>query len=326
MPEHTADDFADIPKVELHIHLEACVSIELARAWHGTEQAERYFSWLAKIRQTGRLQEFNLFVEAFHHLAGFIEKIDYLQELLCHALQRQKDANVVYSEITFSPTYFLQQNGWPIEEQWQALSGIVDDWNRSQEHKAYVLLDIPDDTPLSEVKDVLTCAERHSGEGIAGVNFSGSDHSPAICDYVDVLREACDRGIPLTVHIGEFRDADESITLLRSIAPRRIGHGTMLGYSGRALDFLKRNGISVELCLTSNLISGAVSDISSFPLRNFLAAEVPVSINTDDPEIFGVGLADEYRRFISAGLITRDELCTINTGALRSGFAFAEKS
>src|SRR5437660_12600874 len=103
--------------------------------------------------------------------------------------------------------------------------------------------------------------------------------------------------------------------IMERIHPQRIGHDVRLADSNESLRYLRDTKTAVELCLTSNFMSGAIARISDFPIRKFLEHGVLVSINTDDPVIFGIDILSEYEKYLSHGLVTMKELEVINEGA-----------
>ena len=86
----------------------------------------------------------------------------------------------------------------------------------------------------------------------------------------------------------DLRDAVEKL------GAERIGHGLRASDDPDLLDFLARRDITLELCPTSNLMTGAVRTPGEYPLRKFIENGVRVTLNADDPEIFGITLSNEY--------------------------------
>src|SRR5437660_8536111 len=100
-----------IPKVELHVHLEACVSGSLINKLSGSDAAIAFR--VAKRTFGARIPyDFDHFVNLFRSTVSSIRSVDDLVVLLEHALHRQKEANVIYSEFTFTPAFFKERFGW----------------------------------------------------------------------------------------------------------------------------------------------------------------------------------------------------------------------
>ena len=107
---------------------------------------------------------------------------------------------------------------------------------------------------------------------------------------------------------------------VEELGAERIGHGIYIHRDPEVMDVVKRNNVLLELCPTSNLLTNSVPSISEHPLRRLMEAGVMVSINSDDPHLFGIDLCHEYDVVHSELGLTVEDFERINDDAAASSF------
>lgn len=136
--------------------------------------------------------------------------------------------------------------------------------------------------------------------------------------YRDLYRYARLRGLKLKAHAGEFTGPDVITRTLDVLEPDEIQHGVAAAASMPLMDRLRRQGIRLNICPTSNVRLGAVRDLAHHPIRTLFDHGIRVSINTDDPTIFGSSVSQEYLLLSTSGLMTAEELDTVRLEGLSS--------
>jgi len=307
-------------KVELHVHLEGCISCEMVEQWHGREAAEELETALREYRRAPPRDFWN-FVRLFRRLSSYVRSLDNLKELLRTVLESRERQNIVYSEFTITVSYLERVSGLRIEDQVEAIRGVLKEWNERGGSRGAVLLDIAEDTSLEDAKRIVACMGKHTGGEVVGLNVSTDEKKRGMLRFEKVLADASRSGVMSSIHLGEVCDAKECVGIVKRLKPRRIGHGLHLADDVEALAFLVEQHIAVELCLSSALMSAGIARYEEFPIRRFLDAGVSISINTDDPTIFGVTLVEEYERHVLAGLIDIEEIEVICAMSRAAAFA-----
>jgi aminodeoxyfutalosine deaminase len=128
-------------------------------------------------------------------------------------------------------------------------------------------------------------------------------------------------GLHSVPHAGETTGPETVWDAIRLLGAERIGHGTSAAQDPALLTHLAETGIPLEVCPSSNVATRAVAALAEHPLRAFVDAGVTVSINSDDPPMFGTTLCGEYA--VAADLLSLDEagLADLSRAAVRSSFA-----
>ena len=128
-------------------------------------------------------------------------------------------------------------------------------------------------------------------------------------------------GVP---HAGETTGPATVWSALTDLGAERIGHGIHAATDPRLLDHLAAHRIAVEVCPTSNVRTGAVAALDDHPLARLLHHGVAVTLNTDDPGMFGCDLVGEYRLAHDLFGLTPAELVRVARNGVDAAFCPAE--
>ena len=127
-----------------------------------------------------------------------------------------------------------------------------------------------------------------------GFDLADDEESLPPETFVPLVGRARAAGLGITVHSGENTDAACVRRTLELFRPRRIGHGIRAWGDKRLVAELRERDVLLELCPTSNWITASVPALEAHPLPHLARAKVPISINSDDPQLFGIDLVHEY--------------------------------
>jgi adenosine deaminase len=138
-----------------------------------------------------------------------------------------------------------------------------------------------------------------SCSAVVGIDLAGGPspaHRHRLRDYSRPFSLARDAGLGRTVHAGEGRPPSEIREAVLLLHAQRIGHGTTLLEDPAVADLVRERGVTIEACLTSNLHTGAVPELSAHPLPRLLGGGVRVTVCTDNTLFSDVDAPGEYRR------------------------------
>jgi adenosine deaminase len=172
--------------------------------------------------------------------------------------------------------------------------------------------------PEREVQRTLSIA----ADGIAGIDF----YPESDPDFSTIYRWtglACDAGLPITCHAGEF-SADSLQRALEIPGLKRLGHAVHAPSLPGFLDDVRRRGITVEVAMTSNIVLGNVASYETHPIREFIQAGVPVTLATDDPIRIGTSIGREYQHAAELGFST-EELIGFTRNGIQASFTSEER-
>ena len=132
-------------------------------------------------------------------------------------------------------------------------------------------------------------------------------------------------GFHTNAHAGEAAGAKSVWGAIRHLHVDRIGHGTRAYEDPELLDYLAKHEIPIELCPVSNVRTGVVSAIAEHPIRDYFKRGLIVSVNTDDPKMFGTALAEEYELLEKECGFTRQEICRLILLGVESSWLSKER-
>lgn len=162
-------------------------------------------------------------------------------------------------------------------------------------------------------------AVAYRDRGVCGFDLAGAEDGHPVRDHAAAFDVAADAGLPITIHAGEGFGPESIRQALELGHARRIGHGTRLHEDNTLLERVRRQGVLLETCLTSNVQTGVVDTRSSHPAAQYLRSGIPISLATDNRLMSGVSLTDEYQNAQDALGLTWNEV----TAVARSGFEHA---
>jgi aminodeoxyfutalosine deaminase len=167
------------------------------------------------------------------------------------------------------------------------------------------IYDIPGESGLLAADATLDYALNHRPEGLIGFGLGGPEIGVPRAQFqphFDAARAAGLRSLP---HAGETTGPETVWDAIRLLGAERIGHGTTSAQDPELLAHLAEAGIPLEVCPSSNIATRAVASLDEHPIRAFRDAGVTITVNSDDPPMFGTTLNREYE--IAAELLGLDE-------------------
>jgi adenosine deaminase len=172
--------------------------------------------------------------------------------------------------------------------------------------------------------ELARAAARHAGAGVVGFDVAGDELLyPDLAPYVRPFQCAAAAGLGLTAHVAEAGPASNVRDAYETLGVRRIGHGTRLGADDEVLAWSVDHGMCLEVCATSNVLTGAARSVATHPIHTFLAAGCNVVLGDDNPITIDTTLSREVALLQDGGL-TAAELGRIEETAIE--FAFCEPS
>lgn len=167
--------------------------------------------------------------------------------------------------------------------------------------------------------ETIRLTAQYLGDVVCAADLAGAEALFPTADYAPEFALARELGIPYTIHAGEA-DGPESIRAALAMGTKRIGHGIHAVEDDELVAQLAREGITLEICPTSNLQTHVVEDIHDYPLRKLFEAGVRVTLNTDNPTVSGTTLPREIALVKEALGFTDEEIALMQRYAKEAAF------
>lgn len=303
-------DFGRLRKVELHLHLEGSISeatfLRLARRRGGHPDPRPFRS----LRRPGSPEAFfRIYGTACRLLSGPSDYALVARDLV-RRLFRER---IGYAEVYVSPAV-VERIGlsWlPVRD---ALEEVFAAHERAGRGRVAVLLDSVRQWGPGAAARVLDLHVRHPWPRVRGFGLGGEELSVPAREFRGVYTRVLRLGLAPIVHAGEWGGPDSVAEALRWLRPVRIAHGFRAAEDSRLVRLLVRRGVTLDVCPTSNLRTGALAPGVRHPALSLLRAGVRVSVGTDDPGLFGTTLRAEYGRLRRDGASGRELLSLLAFG------------
>lgn len=240
-----------------------------------------------------------------------------------------RSSNVTRLELRFNPMKRNRGGEQDLDHIIHAALRGLDRVVLSYRVKAGLIFCLGREFPFELNRIIVEKAMMYHPRGVIGIDVAGpesgeSDFRQRAGEYADLFRRARNRGLGITLHAGETASspAQDVLEAIEILKPQRIGHGIQCAFNEEALRVLQKQDICLEICPTSNLQTHAVENIDHLRtvMRTFLDAQVPITINTDNPYLSHTNLRYEIDLLLNNNILARDELTTCFDRALKYSF------
>ncbi|MFB6477689.1 adenosine deaminase [Streptomyces virginiae] len=310
---------AGLPKAELHVHHVGSASPRIVAELASRHPDSKVPTDPEAIADYFTFTDFAHFIEVYLSVVDLVRTPDDVRTLTFEVARDMARQNIRYAELTITP-YSSTRRG--IDE--KAFMEAIEDARRAAETELGVILrwcfDIPGEAGLEAAAETARLAVDLRPEGLVSFGLGGPEIGvprPQFKPYFDAARAAGLRSVP---HAGETTGPETIWDAIRELGAERIGHGTSATQDPELLAYLAEHRIALEVCPTSNIATRAVTDLDLHPVKEMVAAGVLVTINSDDPPMFGSDLNNEYA--VAARLLDLDErgLAQLAKNAVEASF------
>lgn len=290
-----SDFYQRLRKAELHVHLEGSVEpetvLELDPNLADSEVRSRY-----------RHSDFAGFIQSYIWINRQLRTPEHYGLITRRLLERLERDNVEYVEIILSAGVIL----WK-EQNFHAIFDAVRTEAERFSIDVFWILDAVRHFGVEPAVRVAELAIEYCEEGVVGFGIGGNENTGPAGWFRDIFSQIRDQGLAILPHAGETVGPD-SVWSCVNMGATRIGHGFRSAEDPELMEHLREHNIPLEICLTSNVRTGSVASIEEHPVRKLFDAGVPITLNTDDPALFGTSLSQEYRLAAEQFGFTEDEL------------------
>jgi adenosine deaminase len=311
-----------LPKVELHLHLEGAIPHDALWALIRKYGGDPAVSGLESLPGVFRYRDFPDFIDRWVWKQGFLrDRSDFeaIGAAVAADLARQR---ILYAEVFYSPTdtpatkLSVQEISVALRAGLASVSGV---------EVALITDLVRDQGPERGARTLEAVAEVAAEAGVIGIGIGGSEQSFPPEPFAAVYRRARAVGLRTTAHAGEVAGPASIWGAIRVLEVDRIDHGTRAVEDPGLMAFLAERRIPVTSCPGSNVATGAVPSLAAHPIRLLVDAGLLVSVNTDDPAMFGLSLAGEYAALQRGFGFSDDEIRGLVLGAVESSWLSADR-
>ncbi|AXI74325.1 adenosine deaminase [Streptomyces cavourensis] len=295
---------AGLPKAELHVHHVGSASPRIVAELAARHPDSKVPTDPEALADYFTFTDFAHFIEVYLSVVDLIRTPEDVRLLTFEVARDMARQNIRYAELTVTP-FSSTRRGIPEV----AFMEAIEDARKAAESELGVILrwcfDIPGEAGLQAAEETARLAVERRPEGLVSFGLGGPEIGVERPQFKPYFNRAIAEGLHSVPHAGETTGPQTVWDALTALRAERIGHGTSSVQDPKLLEHLAEHRIALEVCPTSNIATRAVTDIELHPIREMVAAGVLVTVNSDDPPMFGTDLNNEYG--VAARLLELDE-------------------
>ena len=307
-----------LPKAEQHIHIVGATRPETLLWLMDESGEETMFQNLEEVKRFFQYSDFDHFISVYSTVSKFIVDEGQFERITYEMLEDDARCNVRYVEASFSaPDHVLEglDYGLMLDAINRGIRRARDDFGITCNLRIDLVRNYGPDYGM-EVLDWIEA----KGDNIVAVDIGGSERGYPPDPYKPVYSRAREMGLHLAAHAGEAVGPESIWGALKELDVERIGHGTSAIKDPTLVAYLRDKGVTVETCPVSNVRTNAVPSVREHPVRAFYDSGIRVTVNSDDPSMFGTDMNNEYVQLHEQLGFTVPELFQISLNAVDSAF------
>lgn len=282
-----------LPKAELHLHLEGTISPETLAEISQRNDAEPLT--LPAARALYQYRDFTGFLLAFKAITERLRTPEDYDLITYRMMEALATEGVVHAEVYVSVGVVYY---WRRVEFEPLFAGMERGRLRGEREfglSLFWIFDAVRHFGVEEAARVFRKAAELKAQhpSIIGIGIGGDERRTGAEPFRELYAEARDSGLHLTAHAGETV-GPEGIWAALNIGAERLGHALTARQDEELLEALSQKQVPLELCITSNLRTGCCTRVEDHPILHYFESGLMVTLNSDDPAIFGSNLCDEY--------------------------------
>ncbi len=308
-----------MPKAELHVHLEGATRPETLLALAQRNGITLPFQDAQGLEDFYRFRDFDHFIEVYLTTTGCLRTASDYTFIANEFGKECARQNIRYAEVTFTIKTNMRITGLPWQTILEALNagralarvelGVHWQW----------VFDISRNNPEQQ-EDVTSIALQARPQGVVALGLGGSEADYPAHLFQESFARARQAGLYRVPHAGEHCGPQSIWDALNLLHAERIGHGVRCIEDPALMETLRQRRIPLEVCPSSNIRLKVYNDYAQHPLRRLWDAGLLVTVNSDDPPMFGIDLNHEYEALVTHFGFSAAELEQISLNALQASF------
>jgi adenosine deaminase len=322
LPSIDRDLLRRLPKAELHCHLDGSVRpetlLELAREY-GTPMPRSDPDSLRDYMRASDVHSLEEYLERFTVTLSVLQTADALERVAYELVEDAAADGVRYIEVRYAPVLNVQGGlslGEAIEAPLRGLGRGEHDHGTVGRVIVCALRHLDPDVSL----EIAELAVGYRLRGVVGFDLAGPEAAYPASHHARAFAYAREHGLACTCHAGEGAGAESVREAVHVCGAERLGHAARLAEDASLIDYVGEHRIPLEICLTSNVHTGAAPSYERHPVRQFFDRGLNVVLNTDNRLMSDTTLTAEYALAAERLDFTADELSTIALNGFESSF------
>jgi adenosine deaminase len=306
----------DMPKIELHLHLDCNLSYAAAaqlKAGLTFDDYRRQFiapAWCP---------DNEVYFDCTRNAVALMQSEAALRLVVEDTFQQLEQDHVIYAELRFAPLLHTRA-GLSGRQVVSAVTQAVRENSARSGIQARVILATLRHFSAEQSLETASLALQFADQGVAAFDIAGNEELYPLQPHLPAFEMIVAHGLPFTVHAGEGQDARSVWDVLHRLHPRRIGHGVRASTDPALLQRLRDEGVHLEVCPTTNVQMNVFPSYEAHPINRLYEMGISCGVNTDTRTTGDITLNREYEKLRQHFGWTDEHFQRANRNALQAAF------
>ena len=284
------NSFKELPKIELHLHLDCCLSFDVVKIIDPNITPDIYKKSFIASSNCSSLSEY---ISCAEKAIKLMQTKDNLELIIEDLFKQLKDDNVIYCEIRFAPLLHCEKGLDPEKVMHIVCESALLNSKKYNVDYGLILCTLRHYTKEQSMKTIKLVKE-FSLNGVVGFDIAADEAGYSLDNHVDAFNYAKENKLNITAHAGEAKGSESIWETIENLHATRIGHGVRCTEDSGLVSFLAENNYHLEICLTSNLKTKTFNNFLEHTLNQIYDSSISLSLNTDGRTISNTTLSKEY--------------------------------
>jgi adenosine deaminase len=305
-----------LPKVELHLHLDCSLSYSVVSEIDPSISLDTY---KAEFIAPAKCKDLRDYLTRAPSSFPLMQTAEHLRLVALDLFEQLRDDNVIYAELRIAPLLHTDDGLTPSKVVASVESAVAEAVQTTGIEARIILCTLRYYSTAQSLETV-RLVEEFCGTYVAAFDIAADKPGDVIHDHVPAFDYAREHGIPYTAHVGETRGLRNFWDTLEAFAPKRVGHGGCSIEDPGLLELVKREQIHLEACPTCNVQTNCYDIYADHPIDRLYRAGVSIGVNTDTRTISDISLNEEYRKLRDTFGWEDEDFYQCNVNALKAAF------
>ena len=312
-----------LPKTDLHLHLDGSLRAETVEALareQGVQLADDGSGDLSQLLVSGRkCSSLEEYLKAFEATLSVLQEPDAVRRAAVEVVQDVAKENVRYVEVRFSPILHLEKGHNEREILEAMIAGLEEGSSDTGVQTGAIVCGMRNIDPEASQR-LARLAVDFRNKGVVGFDLAGAEEDFPAKDHIEAFYTILNNNVNCTCHAGEGYGPESIHQAIHHCGAHRIGHGTRLREDQDLLAYVNNHRIPLEICLSSNLQTGVVTDLKNHPFRMYYDEGIRVTLNSDNTLVSNTNMTREYRLAVEAFQLGISDVRKIIINGFKSAF------
>src|SRR6202171_3924779 len=312
-----------LPKTDLHCHLDGSLRLrtmlELAEEQKVSLPADSEEGLARAIKVGERHRSLEEYLKGFEITLSVLQTEAALYRAAYELALDAHAENCRLLEVRYAPVLHLNKGLKPTVVVEAVLEGLRAASRETGIIAGVLVCGIRNMSPQTSLR-LAELSVAYKNKGVLGFDLAGAEHGNPAKDHQEAFQLILNNNINCTVHAGEAYGPPSIAQALHYCGAPRIGHGARLREDGDLLNYVNDHRIPIECCPSSNVQTGAVTDMASHPFKFYLDFGIRVTINTDNRLITDTTVTKELSLVARQFKLTARDIRNILVGGFKSAF------